>query len=418
MDSLLDPHLVLAAIRDEDGHITDFRLDDANDAACRYFAADRERLLEQTVLTRFPGAVGLIPIYSQVVDDGVPIVRDDAGYQDHATGAQLYFDIRGVQFGHRMLFAFRDVTERHESARRLADSEERYRLLAENAWDVIWTMELDGSISYVSPSVERVRGITPAEAMVQSPEEIQPPDTIAKGRAYYEELFTAIADGTEPPTYHGEQEYYRKDGTIMLGEVHVIPQVDADGNVARILGVTRDISDRRRYEEELNRLAVTDPLTGVWNRRQGQMLFAADLAEAGRHPPTMTMLMLDIDHFKVINDTFGHQTGDRILVELTSRLAANLRPSDVLVRWGGEEFIVVMRHCTEADGLGVAEKIRARVADVPFEQAGWVTISVGVAGLQPTDDLETWVDRADRAMYAAKAGGRNAVRASHGAISE
>ena len=102
---------------------------------------------------------------------------------------------------------------------------------------------------------------------------------------YFTDLYAAIADGTVPPRYHGEQEYYRKDGSIMLGELDVIPQVDADGKVVRILGVTRDISERRAFEEELNRLAVTDPLTGVWNRRQGERLLAADLAEARRYGP-------------------------------------------------------------------------------------------------------------------------------------
>lgn len=132
-----------------------------------------------------------------------------------------------------------------DSDRRTGDL---YRLLAENAWDVIWTMGLDGSITYVSPSVERVRGISVQEAMNQSPDQINPPESAAIVAEYLGRLFTAIANGAEPPEFRGELEYYRRDGSIMTGDLQVIPHVDADGKVVEILGVTRDISERKKYE--------------------------------------------------------------------------------------------------------------------------------------------------------------------------
>jgi len=316
-------------------------------------------------------------------------------------------DLDGTPVG--MLGFIQDVTDETILRCALAESEERYRLLAENAWDVIWTMELDKTISYISPAIERVRGLTPAEAAVQSPEEMQPPESRAKGEEYFARLFEAIADGTEPPTFHGEQEYYRKDGSIMLGEVDVVPQVDSDGKVLRILGVTRDISERRKYEERLSRLAVTDPLTGVWNRRQGKKLFTADMRDARRHGTDMSLLMLDLDHFKSVNDTYGHHCGDLVLIELCRRLTARLRASDVLVRWGGEEFVIAMQHCSLAQAVLIADELRALVADTPFVDVGAVTVSIGVAELQPDDDLAGWMSRADTAMYAAKAAGRNTV---------
>ncbi|MCX6484487.1 MAG: sensor domain-containing diguanylate cyclase, partial [Mycobacterium sp.] len=215
--------------------------------------------------------------------------------------------------------ALADITELHEAETLLKRSEKRSRLLAENAWEVIWTMDLDAKITYINPAVERMRGFTPEEAMRQSPEEIQPPESAAIGADYFQRLFASIEAGKEPPIFRGEQQYYRKDGSIMIGELQVIPHVDGTGRVVELLGVTRDISDRKAAEAALHNLAVTDTLTGVWNRRQGTDLIAADLS-ARRPGQALSLLMLDIDHFKSINDTFGHQAGDHVLIEVASRV--------------------------------------------------------------------------------------------------
>ncbi len=312
----------------------------------------------------------------------------------------------------RMLGFIQDVTKEHALREALAVSEERHRLLAENAWEVVWTMDLDGATTYVSPAVERVRGFTIEEAMAQSLDEIHPAESAARVIEYLDALRAAIQAGTEPPRFTGELNYLRKDGSIMGAEVQIVPHVSADGKVTQVLGVTRDVSERQQFEAELNRLAVTDPLTGVWNRRRAQELFTADLYDAQRYGVAMSALMLDIDHFKQINDTHGHHVGDLVLVELSRRLLDNLRTSDALVRWGGEEFVIVMRHCTLADAEPLAEKIRGLIADTPFPDVGTVTVSIGAAELVPGDDLASWLKRADAAMYAAKGAGRNAVRAS------
>lgn len=305
--------------------------------------------------------------------------------------------------------ALQDITPLHDAQTELRNSEQRHRLLAQNAWDVVWTMGLDGSITYVSPAVERVRGFTPEEAMRQPLEVIHPPDSAAKVGAYFADLFAAIAAGHTPPSYRGEHEYYRKDGSIMTGELQVIPHVDADGSVVEILGVTRDISERKQFETELTALAVTDPVTGLWNRRHSADLLAADLEQAQRSGQPMTLLMIDIDHFKDINDTHGHQTGDHVLIEVARRLRDNLRGTDVIGRWGGEEFVVLLRYCGLHDALGAAEKLRRQIADSPFERLCTVTVSIGATALLAEDDLQSWLGRADAALYDAKRAGRNTV---------
>ena len=306
----------------------------------------------------------------------------------------------------------RDITQLRETEADLRLSEERYRLLAENAWEVIWTASPNGTIDYISPSVERVRGFTPAEAMSLSIEQTHPPASAASVIDFYRRLFAAIEAGAELPVFRGEHQYYRKDGSIMVGEVQVIPQVDDDGRIVEILGVTRDISERKEFEAELRRLAVYDPVTGVWNRRHGQELMAADLEQARGSSQRLTVLMLDIDHFKSVNDTHGHQAGDRVLGDICRRVLDTVNGTDIVARWGGEEFVVMLRNCGLDDASNVAEKIRSRIADSPFGMIGSVTASIGVSELRPDDDLASWLARADDALYEAKRSGRNAVKAS------
>ena len=304
--------------------------------------------------------------------------------------------------------ALADITELHEAQTRLRRSEKRTRLLAENAWEVIWTMGMDTTITYVSPAIEDVRGITADEAKKQALDEIHPPESAARVADYYQRVFSAVEAGIDPPSFRGELEYYRKDGSIMTGELQVVPHRDATGQVIELIGVTRDISERKVFEAELHNLAVTDTLTGVWNRRQGAELLAADLS-ARRPSQALSMLMLDIDHFKAVNDTFGHQAGDHVLIEVASRLRRSLRGNDMVARWGGEEFIVLLRDCVLSDALRLAEDIRAAIAEVPFGSLGSLTVSVGAAEVRADEDLTSWLGRADQALYRAKRAGRNEV---------
>jgi len=320
---------------------------------------------------------------------------------------------------------------RDDIARRLADSEERHRLLAEHANDVIWTMSLDGRITYLSPAVERLRGFTVAEAMAQSIDEIHPPESRDISLAYFARLAELLSAGLPAEEFHGELEYRCKDGSTIWCDVQVIPHLDADGRPVEILGVSRDITERRRYEEELRRahaeteaanralqeanehlaqLAVTDALTGCWNRRHLEE--AAHLAHVHRtrYEVPAAMLVIDIDHFKRVNDTLGHLAGDDVLREVVDVMRPRLRAADVLARWGGEEFAVLLPHTTGSQASALAEDLRALVASSVLPHDVALTISVGVAELRIDDSVTTWLERADHAMYAAKEAGRDAVR--------
>ena len=173
-----------------------------------------------------------------------------------------------------------------------------------------------------------------------------------------------------------------------------------------------DITELELERRELLDLANLDPLTRVFNRRKLEEILGDEVARADRYATPLAAMMLDIDHFKAINDTYGHDAGDAVLVELTDRLGVVLRHVDRLARFGGEEFVVV------APGIGLeaawdlAERLRRTVAEHTFTAVGRVTVSIGVAALCPGETGEALLKRADAALYRAKDGGRNRVEAS------
>src|SRR5262249_41028019 len=159
----------------------------------------------------------------------------------------------------------------------------------------------------------------------------------------------------------------------------------------------------------------TDPLTGLNNRRYLAHHLTRQIARSKETRKPLSVLMVDVDHFKRINDTHGHQAGDEVLKGLSERLRFNIRGIDLACRYGGEEFVIVMPEAEMATAEKVAERLRESIAERPFELGGTrgtlaVTASIGVAALEPGDvNAEGLLDRADKALYAAKAAGRNKV---------
>lgn len=170
-----------------------------------------------------------------------------------------------------------------------------------------------------------------------------------------------------------------------------------------------EIARRQEMERQLADLAVTDPLTGIHNRRKFDESLRAELVQEARYPRGLALLMLDIDHFKAINDRYGHAAGDAVLRELARLVDESIRQSDQFFRIGGEEF-AILTFAAQAAKLAVAgEKVRRRVADHAFPQVGHLTVSLGGTLYRTGDAYDSLCKRADDALYAAKAGGRNRV---------
>jgi diguanylate cyclase (GGDEF)-like protein/hemerythrin-like metal-binding protein len=169
--------------------------------------------------------------------------------------------------------------------------------------------------------------------------------------------------------------------------------------------------DRLRGQiTELERLSSTDRLTGAWNRAHLDRVVVSELGRSIRFKQSVSLILLDIDHFKQVNDTYGHQAGDSVLRELVQVIGAAIRSPDILFRWGGEEFVVLAPLTGYRAGATLAEKIRRTVERHSFACVGSITLSLGVAEHIATQSTEIWFHRADEALYRAKNGGRNRVR--------
>ncbi len=196
--------------------------------------------------------------------------------------------------------------------------------------------------------------------------------------------------------------------------------------IHRLFGMKRELTRRRQREAELLQInavldargrqletrAQTDPLTGALNRRGLEEGIRAAMVDQHRVHAPLSLILLDLDHFKRINDGHGHTVGDRVLSELTLLVQNNIRDSDRLARWGGEEFVLLCRHTDRRQALGLAEKLRALIAEHEFGEALDVTASFGVATLQAEQTLEQLFAAADAALYQAKRNGRNRVEAA------
>jgi two-component system cell cycle response regulator len=172
----------------------------------------------------------------------------------------------------------------------------------------------------------------------------------------------------------------------------------------------KEIEDAlKRTNELLERQATTDALTGIANRLKFNNAVAVEVSKARRHHVPLSLLMFDIDNFKLINDTFGHRAGDLALQGLATLVSAAMRPEDIFARWGGEEFVILLPYTDSEGAVNLAERLRHRIEMHPFSVVNALTCSFGVAPFREEESEDEFVGRADRALYEAKQLGKNRV---------
>ncbi len=289
-----------------------------------------------------------------------------------------------------------------------------------------------GVITWVNPAACAITGYSAEDLVGQHTRILKSGEHAPE---FYRELWRTVARGE---TWSGTIVNRRKDGSTYDEEQSIAPVVDESGALTHFIAIKQDVTERRRTEaalaraqadlaarvaeiEALNKIlrdqAIRDPLTGLFNRRYFDESIARDLAAAARAGEPVALLAVDVDHFKLVNDSYGHPLGDRLLQALAGVLGARVRSSDLACRFGGEEFVVVLTGATLPVALRRAEAIRRECAALRLDAGTGTpvraTVSVGVAVARgPDEPVEVTLARADEALYAAKRAGRDRVVAA------
>jgi diguanylate cyclase (GGDEF)-like protein/PAS domain S-box-containing protein len=267
-----------------------------------------------------------------------------------------------------------------------------------------------GNISYVNPKFERMSGYDATEVIGNNPRMFKSGKT---QNGVYAELWTTITGGG---SWRGSFENLRKDQVSYYVDAQISPIVNERGKIEYFIAVQEDVTQKVELQRQLEKLATIDTLTGAYTRGYFMSRCRQELKRLVRYSSVITVLLLDIDYFKNINDTYGHHGGDRMLRHFGSAIHEGLRDSDLFGRLGGEEFAVLLIETDRAQALLLAERLRRTIEamEVPFEgQTIRATVSIGCSGWQNGDgSVDDMLKRADIALYAAKNNGRNRVEAS------
>ena len=298
-----------------------------------------------------------------------------------------------------------DITERKQAERQLRESERRFRDFAEAAGEYVWELDVDGRYTFLSRRVEQVLGYTPDELLGRKPTELLPPGEAERVRDWLVQLMRS-----REAFRNIEHRSMSRSGSQVWQLVSGVPILDGEGRFVGFRGTALDITERKQAESRIAELATRDPLTGLPNRLLLSDRLARGIAAAQREGTLLAVMFVDLDHFKRINDTLGHEIGDQLLREVAKRIGGVLRKGDTLSRLGGDEFVVVLEDLKTAEDAGQVARKLIDALSQPYDIEGHTLNSAASAGIAiyPTDatDATTLMRHADTAMYVAKSSGR------------
>lgn len=309
-----------------------------------------------------------------------------------------------------------------ENDKNYSDEHSRYKYVMENIKDVIWEMSPDYIYTFISPNAIEMGGYEAQEMIGRR----MPEFLTDESKAYAEELSALYLGlrmgGMDQNIGLMVMQFQCKNGNVKWVEVSAKAMFEK-GRFKGYIGTTRDITEKKEYErrlekcvdelkisnEKLKKTAVIDSLTGAYNRRKFDDELNTIISEREKHGNPFSLIFLDVDYFKKVNDLFGHKTGDIVLQSISELIRGSIRATDTLFRWGGEEFIIILPDANLGNAKAIAEKIRNIIEIHDFGFAHKITISLGVGEYRPDEDTDQILMRLDSALMSAKAKGRNRV---------
>ena len=302
-----------------------------------------------------------------------------------------------------------------EEALKALDAPELFRGIIEQINDGVYVLDRSRRIIYWNSAAERISGYPADEVLGKhcSDNILIHVDEAARPLCF--DACPAVEAMDNDRVCEADLYLHHRDGHRVPIHVQVSPLRDLSGRVVGGIEVFSDNTteaEAREQIEELEKLSLLDELTGLGNRRHGEVHLSARMAEFERYGWPFGLLYFDIDHFKVVNDTYGHEAGDRVLKMLAATTRNSVRSLDIVSRWGGEEFTAIIENVDLADLGRIADKLRRLVeqSNVTYDRhIIGVTVSVGGTMVAPGDTTRSLVERADRLMYDSKESGRNTV---------
>ncbi len=335
--------------------------------------------------------------------------REIEGVDRNGKRLQVAVRLSTLQDGARPLYTcmVADISQRKAMEKRLREAESRYRDLVETAHDMVWILDTDGRFTYVNRACTELYGFTPNEMLGHTLYEFRSPDHPPHDRDSIEQLIRG-KDNVQFETVHLDSES-KPHFLSFSARSHKDPA----GFVLRISGTTRDITEQKAFQHQLSYNAEHDPLTGMFNRNYFQQELERTAARVARSGMTCALLFIDLDQFKYINDTLGHAAGDRLLVDIGALLATHVRDGDLIARFGGDEFTLLLYNISKSDVLRAAENFRMLCDNYTFTERNksWnISCSIGVAVIdRQTRSADEVLSHADLACNMAKQQGRNRI---------
>ncbi len=387
--SSFDEGLELALNSSFDVYLVDYRLGEKSGI---------DWLVELTKKNKkqLPPAILLTGISNAEID----ILAGDTGFSDFISKTEMTASMleRSIRY----------ARHHHQILAKLSSSQADYKRLHDSAFDAILQFDTHGTILSCNPSAETMFGYTSTKLIGYSFNQL------IENISHHHEL---EVDYYSIDTWKGytigvpeEVSALYRDGAEILLEM-LINQI-SNGNKTHFVVTLRDITERKKREETLKYEASHDLLTGMHNRRYFLNRAEQEIKRAKRFNRSLLIMMLDIDHFKAVNDTYGHAAGDEVIKYVSKTIMNTIRSIDIVARWGGEEFIVLLPETELTNGIVIAEKIRKKVLanSITHEnQTILVTISIGVTNSTDDCSADDFIKRADQALYHAKETGRNKV---------
>ena len=327
--------------------------------------------------------------------------REIEGLHRDGTKIQISLHISGMEISGKRMFTclVADISQRKHAEDELLAAEARYRALVETAHDLVWSVDPQGRWSYLNASSRTIYGVEPEDMVGRSIAEFCAPENQQADQKAFSELL-AGEDLYQYETVHLDS-YGNRRQLSFNAKTHR----DAQGKILQISGTAHDITDQKAFHQQLTYQAEHDALTKLFNRHYFQEELERTVARVSRNPEgTCALFYIDLDQFKYINDTLGHAAGDRLLIEITQMLLSHVREGDLLARFGGDEFTLLLYNIRPIDVMSTAEHFRQLFEDYRFLQDGKsfnVTCSIGAA--------EAALSHADIACNLAKAQGRNRI---------